>query len=796
MADAVPVIRVPDGRDEGSLKGAAVGEVGRGGSSGSEGNAASRKSPSIGSKAMRSPTVRPGNAKSAATGGKTSAAIDPLSHHILKRTNTENTIPQRMRTVNVTESPKNESVTPASDSGAGGGPARSATTEATREEGAPQREKKKVSFLSRFSIGKKKGMDADADDDDDESEPGDLRTEGMNAQAYAGPARTASGFMPQHKEPPRYIKVRARYKKEREFNRMFLAQELCGTKTPVAMGEDKEKAPLPDVPPGSRPTSREQHGGAVWTTEFSLDGKYLAAAGQDTVVRVWSVISTAGERAAHEAEEEQSEGTGAPLSAPVFRSKPVREFEGHGATVLDLSWSKNNFLLSSSMDKTVRLWHVSRAECLCTFKHRDFVTSIAFHPRDDRFFLAGSLDSVLRLWSIPDKAVAFWNQLPDLITAVAFTPDGRTAMAGVLSGLCLFYETEGLKYHTQIHVRSSRGRNAKGSKITGIRTATSPGGDVQILVSSNDSRVRLYALRDKSLAAKFRGHVNAVSQIRASFSDDGRYVICASEDRRTYIWSTGAGEEGARAPVEFFASHAGAVTTSVLAPAGTRALLAMSGDPVYDVCDPPPVTLRSRAEGTRRPTGPGTRHSTHAEGNIVITADLGGGIKVFRQDCAGGKRRSEVWETGSMLSSRRRGRGAIGRKSTESGAGGGLRVRIGTGLAEERGPQQEEIMQWASEIQTPASSEADGLGSIRSMGTATTGTGTTVGADTPSVRSERSVSPGVVRRERGSGNGNGNANVNANASLGVGRKTEPGPGGLLPTPSFSLKLARGGGDGG
>lgn len=618
-------------------------------------------------------------------------------------------------------------------------------------------------------------MDADADDDDDESEPGDFRTEGMNAQAYAGAQRTASGFMPQHKEPPRYIKVRARYKKEREFNRMFLAQELCGTRNPVAAGE--EKTPTPDVPPGSRPTSREQHGGAVWTTEFSLDGKYLAAAGQDTVVRVWSVIATAGERAAHEAEEEQSEGTGAPLSAPVFRSKPVREFEGHGATVLDLSWSKNNFLLSSSMDKTVRLWHVSRAECLCTFKHRDFVTSIAFHPRDDRFFLAGSLDSVLRLWSIPDKAVAFWNQLPDLITAVAFTPDGRTAMAGVLSGLCLFYETEGLKYHTQIHVRSSRGRNAKGSKITGIRTATSPGGDVQILVSSNDSRVRLYALRDKSLAAKFRGHVNAVSQIRASFSDDGRYVVCASEDRRTYIWNAGAGEEAARAPVEYFASHAGAVTTSVLAPAGTRALLAMSGDPVYDICDPPPVTLRSRAEGTRRPTGPGARHSAHAEGNIVITADLGGGIKVFRQDCAGGKRRNESWETGSMLSSRRRGRGHIGRKSTESGAG--LRVRTGTGLTEGR-EQQEEIMQWASEIQTPASSEADGLGSIRSVGTGTTGT--TVGADTPSVRSERSVSPGVVRRERG------------NASLGVGRKAEPGPGGLLPTPSFSLKLARGGGN--
>lgn len=29
---------------------------------------------------------------------------------------------------------------------------------------------------------------------------------------------------------------------------------------------------------------------------------------------------------------------------------------------------QNNFLLSSSMDKTVRLWHVSRSECLCAFQ--------------------------------------------------------------------------------------------------------------------------------------------------------------------------------------------------------------------------------------------------------------------------------------------------------------------------------------------------------------------------------------------------------------------------------------------
>ncbi len=36
------------------------------------------------------------------------------------------------------------------------------------------------------------------------------------------------------------------------------------------------------------------------------------------------------------------------------------------------------------MDKTVRLWHISRRECLCCFQHIDFVTALAFHPRNDQ----------------------------------------------------------------------------------------------------------------------------------------------------------------------------------------------------------------------------------------------------------------------------------------------------------------------------------------------------------------------------------------------------------------------------
>lgn len=140
------------------------------------------------------------------------------------------------------------------------------------------------------------------------------------------------------------------------------------------------------------------------------------------------------------------------------------------------------------MDKTVRLWHISRRECLCCFQHIDFVTAIAFHPRvryvtlhycsqrksyiyyfvsqtlfivlffffflflvtqDDRYFLSGSLDGKLRLWNIPDKKVALWNEVDGqtrLITAANFCQNGKYAVIGTYDGRCIFYDTEVYTY--------------------------------------------------------------------------------------------------------------------------------------------------------------------------------------------------------------------------------------------------------------------------------------------------------------------------------------------------------------
>ncbi|KAF2011526.1 WD40 repeat-like protein [Aaosphaeria arxii CBS 175.79] len=614
---------------------------------------------------------------------QTQNTMDPLSQQILQRTNTSLTA-QKLRiqadnaAAAAAAAASGQSPTASPNDGSRPSDSKHPPDSARDRDGGSKdkNEKKKgVSFLSRFiGVNKRKGTDDGVGED--ASEIGEPRQEGMDAQLFSHTVDNV-GFRPKHQQPPTYIKVRSKFKKQKEFDRLFLAQELRA-------GADKKAPPEAGANPAPQ-SGAAAKSNPIWAVEFSKDGKYLAAGGQDRIVRVWAVIATAEERRAHENDESGGSTSDASthLSTPVFQQKTFREYQGHAGAILDLSWSKNNFLLSSSMDKTVRLWHTSRNENLCTFKHADFVPSVQFHPRDDRFFLAGSLDTKLRLWSIPDKSVAFWTQCNDMVTSVAFTPDGKTCIAGTLGGICMFYDTEGLKFQAQMHVKSTRGQNAKGSKITGIQALHWPPGkekgEVKLLISSNDSRLRLYNLRDKALEMKFRGHENNCSQIKARVADDTGHIICGSEDRKAYIWSTSLpeGEKKNQRPVEMFEAHNSITTCATMAPLKTRQLLSASEDPIFDLCNPPPVTLISKTTSvysSKAPTEVDSAQpplsaqtdtfkraaespaylarSAHLDGNIIVTADYTGALKVFRQDCAYHKRLRSIenWDNASVFS--------------------------------------------------------------------------------------------------------------------------------------------------
>ncbi|KAG8658019.1 hypothetical protein MANES_03G113400v8 [Manihot esculenta] len=213
--------------------------------------------------------------------------------------------------------------------------------------------------------------------------------------------------------------------------------------------------------------------------------------------------------------------------------KPICSFQGHLDDVLDLSWSKSQHLLSSSMDKTVRLWHLSSKTCLKIFSHSDYVTCIQFNPVDDRYFISGSLDAKVRIWSIPDRQVVDWNDLHEMVTAACYTPDGQGALVGSYKGSCRLYSTSEnkLQQKYQIDLQNKK-KKAHLKKITGFQFAW--GSSSEVLITSADSRIRVVDGVD--LVHKFKGFRNTNSQISASLTANGKHVVSASDDSYVYVW--------------------------------------------------------------------------------------------------------------------------------------------------------------------------------------------------------------------------------------------------------------------
>ncbi|XP_054807304.1 uncharacterized protein LOC129309671 [Prosopis cineraria] len=293
------------------------------------------------------------------------------------------------------------------------------------------------------------------------------------------------------------------------------------------------------------------HNGFIWTMKFSPNGEHLATGGEDGVVRIWRVVLQDTSSDCFNAEDslvskvkqdvfcswkKQSSQHYLVLPSKVFQieESPLQEFYGHSSDVLDLAWSNSEILLSSSADKTVRLWRIGCDQCLSVFCHNDYVTCIQVNPVDESYFITGSIDGKVRIWGVHEERVVDWADIHDVITAISYKPDGKGFVVGSISGTCRFYvaSDKHCRLEAQIHVDGKK--RSRGNKISGIQFSQEE--HQRVLITSEDSKFCLWEGID--VVHKYRGLSKSGSQTFGSFTSNGKHIISVGEDSHVYIWNT------------------------------------------------------------------------------------------------------------------------------------------------------------------------------------------------------------------------------------------------------------------
>lgn len=311
----------------------------------------------------------------------------------------------------------------------------------------------------------------------------------------------------------------------------------------------------------------QAHQGSILTMKFGHDGRYLASAGEDGVVRVWQVVEDdrsneidipdidpsciyftvnhLSELAPIMAEKQKmsmlkslrktSDSACVIVPPKVFRilEKPVHEFHGHNGEILDLSWSKDNLLLSSSVDETVRLWRVGSDQCLKVFPHSNYVTCVQFNPVDESYFISGSIDGKVRIWSIGSSQVVDWTDIREIITAVTYNPDGKGGIIGSMTGCCRFFSLSDNHFQLEASVCLNSKKKSPCKRIIGFQFC--PQDSSKVMVTCADSHIRI--LHGINVIGKYKGQRNAGNQFCASFTSDGKHIVSSCEDSNVYIWN-------------------------------------------------------------------------------------------------------------------------------------------------------------------------------------------------------------------------------------------------------------------
>ena len=272
---------------------------------------------------------------------------------------------------------------------------------------------------------------------------------------------------------------------------------------------------------------------------FSPDGKTIASASDDKMVKIWDTST----------------------------GKIIHTLKGH-QDLVDLMVFSSDGKTIASVSHTVKIWDISTGKEIQTLEvHKGWGTSLDLSPDGKTIASAASGEKIMKIWDVKTgKTTQTFKGHQDIVNSVKFSPDGKTIASASNDKTVKIWDVKTAKTTQTI----------KGNQHEVLSVDFSSDGKT-IASALMYGRIKIWDVKTGKTIQTIKGHEDTINSVE--FSSTGKFIASASDDKTVKIWDVKTGNK-----IQTLKGHQSGVHSVEFSPDG-KTIASGSGDDIVKIWD-------------------------------------------------------------------------------------------------------------------------------------------------------------------------------------------------------------------